>query len=97
MLQKRFTIHHKPSIRAVIRLTMRQVPVNMPRACFFKLRTSLKVVIDNDVTEEMKKKDLFWKIRPFLVCICQGCLLNIKLSSYLIYQVEEDSIHVACK
>lgn len=40
---------------------------------FFKLRKSVKVVIDDDVAEDMKKRDKFWKVRPFLDRILKGC------------------------
>lgn len=40
---------------------------------FFKLRQSLKVVIDDDVPEDLRKTDKFWKVRPFLDRILQGC------------------------
>jgi len=37
---------------------------------FFKLRQSLKVLIDDDVPEDLRKSEKFWKVRPFLD---QGC------------------------
>ncbi|KAJ8277155.1 hypothetical protein GJAV_G00072040 [Gymnothorax javanicus] len=40
---------------------------------FFKLRQSLKVLIDDDVPEDLRKSDKFWKVRPFLDRILQGC------------------------
>ncbi|KAM8743645.1 piggyBac transposable element-derived protein 3-like isoform 2-T2 [Acanthopagrus schlegelii] len=43
------------------------------RARFFKLRGAIKVVIDDDVPEDLKKSDKFWKVRPFLDRILRGC------------------------
>jgi len=45
---------------------------------FFKLRTNLKVVID-DISDEMRKTDTFWKTKPFMDCILKGCLLQARL------------------
>ncbi|KAM3858926.1 piggyBac transposable element-derived protein 3-like [Diretmus argenteus] len=46
----------------------------MTRDRFFKLRQNLKVVFDNDISEEERKADAFWKVRPFMVRILNGCL-----------------------
>lgn len=43
------------------------------RARFFKLRRAIKVVIDDDVPEDLRMLDKFWKVRPFLDWILQGC------------------------
>ncbi|XP_034079081.1 piggyBac transposable element-derived protein 3-like [Gymnodraco acuticeps] len=40
---------------------------------FFRLRGSIKVLIDDDVPEDLRKRDKFWKVRPFLDRILQGC------------------------
>ncbi|TWW53658.1 hypothetical protein D4764_0192150 [Takifugu flavidus] len=40
---------------------------------FFRLRQSLKVLIDDDVPEDLRKRDKFWKVRPFVDRILQGC------------------------
>ncbi|XP_034094388.1 piggyBac transposable element-derived protein 3-like [Gymnodraco acuticeps] len=40
---------------------------------FFRLRGSIKVLIDDDVPEDLRKRDTFWKVRPFLDRILQGC------------------------
>ncbi|KAI4801215.1 hypothetical protein KUCAC02_000139 [Chaenocephalus aceratus] len=40
---------------------------------FFRLRGSIKVIIDDDVPEDLRKRDTFWKVRPFLDRILQGC------------------------
>lgn len=40
---------------------------------FFKLRQSIKVVIDDDIPEDLRKCDKFWKVRPFLDHILKGC------------------------
>lgn len=47
---------------------------SMSRRRFFSLRTHLKVVVDNDVPEEIKRKDKLWKIRPLINKIRNGCL-----------------------
>lgn len=41
---------------------------------FFKLRNSLKTVDDLAITEETKKADILWKVRPLLDRVRQGCL-----------------------
>ncbi|XP_051554575.1 piggyBac transposable element-derived protein 4 isoform X1 [Myxocyprinus asiaticus] len=48
------------------------------RGRFFKLRSSLKVVIDTDVPEQTKSADRFWKVRPFLERVRRGCLLQFR-------------------
>lgn len=40
---------------------------------FFRLRWSLMVFIDDDVPEDLRKNDKFWRMRPFLDRILQGC------------------------
>ncbi|XP_019744366.1 uncharacterized protein LOC109527099 [Hippocampus comes] len=40
---------------------------------FFRLRRSLKVLINEDVPEDLKECDKFWKVRPFLNRILKGC------------------------
>lgn len=54
-----------------------KVPViskKMTRDRFFKLRNSIKIVDDLAVTEETKKADILWKVRPLLERVRQGCL-----------------------
>jgi len=43
---------------------------------FFRIRNSLKVVVDVDISDSMKKADRLWKVRPLLEIIRQGCLLQ---------------------
>lgn len=50
----------------------------MSRDRFFKLRSNLKVVIDDDVPEEKRKTDKFWKVRPFMNHILNGCCLQAR-------------------
>lgn len=40
---------------------------------FFKLRQSIKVVIDDDIPDDLRGSDKFWKVRPFLDRILKGC------------------------
>ncbi len=50
-----------------------KVPVissKMTRDMFFKLRNSLKVVDDLAITEDIKKADILWKVRP----LCKASL-----------------------
>ncbi|TKS75689.1 PiggyBac transposable element-derived protein 3 [Collichthys lucidus] len=64
-----------PTIRMywskALRITAITERFTRPR--FFKLRVAIKVVIDDDVPEDLRRMDKFWKVRPFLDCILQGC------------------------
>ncbi|CAH0723921.1 unnamed protein product, partial [Brenthis ino] len=58
-----------------------RVPIiadNMSRNRFTALRRSIKVVFDEDITEETRKKDKLWKVRPLIERIQQGCRLQGK-------------------
>lgn len=46
---------------------------NISRNRFFKLRSRLKVVDDNAVSEEIRKIDKFWKVRPIINKIQRAC------------------------
>ncbi|CAL9691203.1 unnamed protein product [Knipowitschia caucasica] len=41
---------------------------------FFRLRRSLKVLIDEDVPQDIRECDKFWKVLPFLNRILKGCM-----------------------
>ncbi|XP_045889736.1 piggyBac transposable element-derived protein 3 isoform X2 [Micropterus dolomieu] len=45
---------------------------------FFKLRQHLKIVIDDDISEEMRRVNKFWKVWPFMDRIRKGCLLQAR-------------------
>uniref|UniRef100_A0A3Q3JQ84 PiggyBac transposable element-derived protein domain-containing protein n=1 Tax=Monopterus albus TaxID=43700 RepID=A0A3Q3JQ84_MONAL len=64
-----------PKIRMYWSKTLRFTAITdrFTRDRFFKLRKSVKVVVDDDVPEDLKKSDKFWKVRPFLDQILQGC------------------------
>lgn len=46
---------------------------SMVRDRYFLLRNSLKLVYDNDISTNMRKDDLLWKVRPLLDRVLQGC------------------------
>ncbi|XP_054269847.1 piggyBac transposable element-derived protein 3-like [Macrosteles quadrilineatus] len=46
----------------------------MTRDRFYAIRTSLKVVFDNDFSDEEKKTNRLWKVRPVLDRVLQGCM-----------------------
>ncbi|XP_062849144.1 piggyBac transposable element-derived protein 3 [Trichomycterus rosablanca] len=50
----------------------------MTRDRFFKLRSHLKVIIDDDISEDKRKTDKFWKVRPFMDRILNGCRLQAR-------------------
>lgn len=43
------------------------------RDIFFKLRQSFKVLIDDGVPKDLRERDKFWKVMPFLNRILKGC------------------------
>ncbi|VVC88839.1 unnamed protein product [Leptidea sinapis] len=45
----------------------------MKRDRFFKIRSSLKVVYDDDLSSEEEKDDKIWKLRPLLDRVLEGC------------------------
>lgn len=58
-----------------------RVPIiadNMSRNRFTLLRNSLKVVYDDDITEEIRQLDRLWKVRPLINRIKYGCQLQEK-------------------
>ena len=46
----------------------------MTRDRYFRIRSSLKVVVDVDVSDDAKKADRLWKVRPLMDRIRSGCL-----------------------
>ena len=46
----------------------------MSRNRYFRLRNNLKIVDDNDVSDDVKKADRLWKVRPLLDQVRAGCL-----------------------
>ena len=54
-----------------------EVPVltsAITRDRYFRIRNSLKTVIDTDISDETKKHDRLWKVRPVLDRVRAGCL-----------------------
>ena len=45
----------------------------MTRDRYFQIRSNLKVVIDNEISEEQKKADRLFKVRPLIDRILKGC------------------------
>lgn len=64
-----------PAIRMYWSRSLRfpAIAENFTRDRFFTLRRSLKVLIDDDVPEDLRECDKFWKVRPFLNRILKGC------------------------
>lgn len=48
----------------------------MSRTRYFKLRSNLEIVNDDNVTEKDKTATKFWKIKPLITSVRNGCLLN---------------------
>ncbi|XP_039298104.1 piggyBac transposable element-derived protein 1-like [Nilaparvata lugens] len=54
------------------------VTSKMSRDRFTQIRTNLKIVNDLDVSQDQRKADRLWKVRPFLTAIRDGCLKMIR-------------------
>lgn len=52
----------------------------MTRDRFFRIRSSLKAVIDIDVPVEERKSDRLWKVRPVINRVRKGCLAQARTS-----------------
>lgn len=50
----------------------------MTRDRYFLLRNSLKFVFDNEISEEERKKDSLWKVRPLIDRVLLGCQKQTK-------------------
>ncbi|XP_016371573.1 piggyBac transposable element-derived protein 3-like [Sinocyclocheilus rhinocerous] len=50
------------------------VAESMTRNQFYKLRNSIMIINDLDVSDKDKRRDLLWKVRPLLNKVRQGCL-----------------------
>ncbi|CAI5666965.1 unnamed protein product [Oreochromis niloticus] len=50
------------------------VAESMTRIHFYKLRNSIKIINDLDFSDDEKRSDLLWRIRPLLAKMRQGCL-----------------------
>lgn len=46
----------------------------MARDRYFNLRSRLKIVNDNEVSEDVRKQDLLWKVRPLIDSVRNMCL-----------------------
>lgn len=46
---------------------------SITRDRFFRIRSSLKILYDNDLSPEEKKDDRIWKVRPLINRILDGC------------------------
>ena len=51
---------------------------NSSRDRFYLLRSNLKLVDDNEVSDDEKSTDRYWKIRPMLSMIQNACLLHAR-------------------
>lgn len=51
-----------------------RITKSMTRKRFFSIRSHLKVVVDNDVSEETRRNDKLWKVKPLADKIRNTCL-----------------------
>ncbi|XP_047103657.1 piggyBac transposable element-derived protein 3-like [Schistocerca piceifrons] len=65
-----------PRVRMYWGKTTRVISITeiMTRDRYFSIRSNLKVTDDNAVTEETRRKDKLWKIRPLLERVKRACL-----------------------
>ncbi|KAK9701759.1 Transposase IS4 [Popillia japonica] len=63
----------------------------MSRDRFFKIRNNLKVIVDADVPAEVKQNNRFYKIRPVIESIRNGCLSLPRFKEVAVD--DDDTVH----
>lgn len=74
------SIYNLPRIRMnwARRTRIPIVADNISRNKYFLIRANLKVVDDNSVTQNARRLDKFWKVRPLLAQVLDGCRKNVR-------------------